>query len=113
MNCCLDSCHKFKWGRQFALVALLILQFYRPIEKRERDLERTGPKYNHPGVVQILHNLPFLRHVPHRIVEVRTVLQPLKQRLVIWRQSLRRVNVVLSLSDMEVGWHDDLKALEM
>jgi hypothetical protein len=43
----------------------------RPIDKRERELERKGPVWRAPLVIDVLRNLPFLRHVPARAVEVR------------------------------------------
>jgi len=47
------------------------MQTCRPVETRERHLERIGPVYKTPTVIQTLHNLPFLRHAPNRITEVR------------------------------------------
>jgi len=43
----------------------------RPIDKRERELERKGPVWRAPLVIDVLRNLPFLRHVPARAVEAR------------------------------------------
>ena len=42
----------------------------RPIDLRERHLERAGPIWRSPSVVEVLQNLPFLREVPKRVVEV-------------------------------------------
>lgn len=58
----LSGCHK---------VANIQLLQHRPIDKRERKLERKGPVWRAPLVIDVLRNLPFLRHVPARAVEVR------------------------------------------
>lgn len=57
--------------------ALLTCALLRPIDKRERKLEQKGPVWRAPLVIDVLRNLPFLRHVPARAVEVR--LPSLKQ----------------------------------
>ena len=43
-----------------------------PIDDRERRLARKGPIWRTPMAFDVLRNLPFLRHVPQRAVEVRT-----------------------------------------
>jgi len=46
----------------------------RPIDRRERRLARKGPVWRSPMAFDVLRNLPFLRHVPSRAVEVRHLL---------------------------------------
>ena len=41
-----------------------------PIDDRERRLARKGPIWRTPMAFDVLRNLPFLRHVPQRAVEV-------------------------------------------
>ncbi|BDA42347.1 probable Na(+)/H(+) antiporter NhaH at N-terminal half [Coccomyxa sp. Obi] len=41
-----------------------------PIDRRERQLARKGPVWRSPMAFDVLRNLPFLRHVPPRAVEV-------------------------------------------
>lgn len=41
-----------------------------PIDERERRLARQGPIWRTPMAFDVLRNLPFLRHVPQRAVEV-------------------------------------------
>ena len=41
-----------------------------PIDERERRLARKGPIWRTPMAFDVLRNLPFLRHVPQRAVEV-------------------------------------------
>ena len=45
-----------------------------PIDSRERRLARKGPIWRTPMAFDVLRNLPFLRHVPQRAVEVTTLL---------------------------------------
>ncbi len=45
-----------------------------PIDSRERQLARKGPTWRTPMAFDVLRNLPFLRHVPQRAVEVLTLL---------------------------------------
>lgn len=42
----------------------------RPIEKRERSLQHSGPTWRAPMLHDILLNLPFLRHAPKHLIEV-------------------------------------------
>ena len=39
---------------------------YRPAETRERHLERKGPIYKTPSVIQTIHNLPFPKTCPYQ-----------------------------------------------
>jgi hypothetical protein len=63
----------------------------RPIDLRERRLARKGPVWRTPMAFDVLRNLPFLRHVPARAVEVRP-LQPFAHLLSL--TALRRWIVV-------------------
>ena len=47
-----------------------ILLLRSPIDDRERRLARKGPIWRTPMAFDVLRNLPFLRHVPQRAVEV-------------------------------------------
>jgi hypothetical protein len=47
-----------------------------PIDGRERRLERKGPVWRTPMAMDVLRNLPFLRHVPARAVEVSPLCLP-------------------------------------
>jgi len=42
----------------------------RPIEKRERSLQHSGPTWRAPMLHDTLYNLPFLRHAPRKLIEV-------------------------------------------
>lgn len=43
----------------------------RPVEEKERHLTQKGPVWKAPSFIQVLRSIPFLRHTPQRIVEVR------------------------------------------
>ena len=43
----------------------------RPLERRERSLQQSGPTWRAPMLHDILLNLPFLRHAPKSLIEVR------------------------------------------
>lgn len=55
-----------------------------PIDSRERRLARNGPIWRTPMAFDVLRNLPFLRHVPQRAVEVTTLLISLALSLGYW-----------------------------
>ena len=55
-----------------------------PIDSRERRLARKGPIWRTPMAFDVLRNLPFLRHVPQRAVEVTTLLIILALSLGYW-----------------------------
>ena len=42
----------------------------RPVEEKETRLQHRGPKWRTATMTEVLHNLPFLRHAPRRVVEV-------------------------------------------
>ena len=46
------------------------LDVCRPVEKRERSLQHSGPTWKAPMLQDVLYNLPFLRHSPKSMIEV-------------------------------------------
>ena len=40
-----------------------------PIHRRERTLERTGPRWRQPTIRQVLQKVPFLNHTPDNVLE--------------------------------------------
>lgn len=64
-----EGFHNFSY-RVHLIIGKTSANFARPIDKRERGLERKGPVWRAPLVIDVLRNLPFLRHVPQRAVEV-------------------------------------------
>ena len=51
----------------------ILVVYCSPIDDRERRLARKGPIWRTPMAFDVLRNLPFLRHVPQRAVEARTL----------------------------------------
>ncbi|KAK9861042.1 hypothetical protein WJX84_008386, partial [Apatococcus fuscideae] len=42
----------------------------KPVEEKETQLQHRGPKWRTATMTEVLHNLPFLRHAPRRVVEL-------------------------------------------
>ena len=49
---------------------VIVLAVTRPVEKRERSLQHSGPTWKAPMLQDVLYNLPFLRHSPRTMIEV-------------------------------------------
>lgn len=58
------------YSKPLTLAHLILNGWCRPVEKRERSLQHSGPTWKAPMLQDVLYNLPFLRHSPRSMIEV-------------------------------------------